>query len=541
MAPSMPTPNLRPPTPYQEKPMQTSGPVGPGQGPWAKQMQTQNFVAGLQNMAGKIVQQVQERKYRQDMQIFDQFAQAYKGKNDADAQLQAADQQIAQAKAALQADPNNAQAKQTLLQATQQRKQAEQAQLVNKNKLDDISADPKKYKLLQKGYGIDDKNAGTQQRQMAIQSIKNSTGLGEKASSIIAQLPQTQQLSPQAQAQEMARKAGVISPPATGGQMLSAEVKQRADQQRHEDRQADQQFKAEALAHKVGMDTDKFLETLPAKGLVAERDADGDVARNPDGSIKTRNMTLAELKDNPRLAEQYAENQAKIDLQVAQMKATGVRAMTGVMREQRLRQQQAQASNPGQIGLWAKAVADPTSGVTLATVPAAARGAVVQAVAAGGMKIAKPLTSQEMNRMDLANNAVLNIEEAQSILARRPDMFGPAGWGKTKYEKAIAGGDPDALKFQAAITLANLPAVGIHGVRGKWAIEDLDKLDGNLYLNPESMQGVLGEIHRSASEFQSLAGRGSQLGGDEAAIPADHIVSAEDMKRALTPTPTPTP
>ena len=55
----------------------------------------------------------------------------------------------------------------------------------------------------------------------------------------------------------------------------------------------------------------------------------------------------------------------------------------------------------------------------------------------------------------------------------------------------LAGGDPDAVKFQAAITLANLPAVGIHGVRGQWAVEDLDKLHGNLYLNPASMTNVL--------------------------------------------------
>lgn len=513
MQTAVPNVQVRQPAPFQPQQKQSTGPVGPGQGPWKKQVEQQNFVAQVQNMAGKAAQVLEQRKARVQQQTFDQFTTAAKGLNDAQGQLQTAQQQIQQATAKLQADPNDAQAKQTIAQATQQLKSAQQAVQQNQTVINDIANDPKKSKLLQKGFGIDDKNAKTPERAQAISAIKKSTGVGDNAANILGRLPQTQQLTPQAQGQQMARQAGVSSPPATQGQILAASVKSTADQIRHEDKVTDQRMRAEATAAKVGLNTDKFIAGLADKGLVAERDADGDVMRNDDGTIKTRNMTTAELAGNPQLAEKYRAQNAKIDLQTAQMKATGVRAMTSMMREQRMAQEKKQATDPGAIQSWVKQVTDPTSGTTLATVPMAARSAVVQAVGAAGLKIAKPLNSEEIKRMDLANNAVKNIEEAQSILARRPDMFGPAGWGKTKFEMALAGGDPDALRYQAAIELANLPAVGIHGVRGKWAIEDLNKLDGNLYLNPESMGGALSEIHRSASEFQKLAGRGPQLEG----------------------------
>ena len=57
--------------------------------------------------------------------------------------------------------------------------------------------------------------------------------------------------------------------------------------------------------------------------------------------------------------------------------------------------------------------------------------------------MAKPLTGAELTRADLAGNAIHNIEEAQAILKRRPDMFGPAGYGKSKFQELLAGGDPD--------------------------------------------------------------------------------------------------
>ena len=195
----------------------------------------------------------------------------------------------------------------------------------------------------------------------------------------------------------------------------------------------------------------------------------------------------------------------------AQKKADLIKARdTTFSQEMKLRQAGRNVNPPATpqtIGNWGTLLADPKSGVTLANVPQRDRAGVINAMQANGQKLAKPLTAKELDRSDLAGNAVDNIEEAQRILERRPDMFGPAGYGKTQFQKLMEGGDPDAMAYLTAINLANLPAVGIHGVRGKYALEDLSKLDSNLYLNADSMRNVLSEIHRSASEFKGAGGR----------------------------------
>ena len=106
----------------------------------------------------------------------------------------------------------------------------------------------------------------------------------------------------------------------------------------------------------------------------------------------------------------------------------------------------------------------------------------------------------------------------------RPQRLNPGSrfdWYNCREERRHARQEsPDANAFRTAITLANLPAVGVHGVKGRWALEDLGKLDSDLYKNPQSMQNVLAEIHRSSEEFRDSGGR---------------------QKENPTPTPTPTP
>jgi hypothetical protein len=164
-------------------------------------------------------------------------------------------------------------------------------------------------------------------------------------------------------------------------------------------------------------------------------------------------------------------------------------------------------SNPDSTKNWGDLLSDPKSGVTLANVPAKQRGDVINAMKVANQQIAKPLTAAELNRSDLAGNALSNIEEAQRILTARPDLFGPGGWLKSKFRQALEGGDPDARAYQTAINLANLPALGIHGIRGKYALEDLSKLDSDLYTNKAAMANVLSEMHRSVDEFSNAGGR----------------------------------
>jgi hypothetical protein len=336
-------------------------------------------------------------------------------------------------------------------------------------------------------------------------------GLGQQAAGIMSQLPQTQQLTPQAQAQQMARQAGIVGAPATGGQLLNAESAANRNATTSQNNEANQTIKAEALAAKVGLDTDKLVASLPNKGMKAVKNEDGTYKRDANGELVTANLTHADLENNPALSEKWEENRAKINLQVAQAQATTVRARIAQMAEQRKRAQLLQVSQPGSIQTWASALADPSTGVTLSNVPSAARGAVLAQMTRNGQRLSKPLTGDEIKRADLATNANSNIEAAQAILAKRPDMFGPSGWGKTKFEMAVAGGDPDAIDFVTDMKLANLPAVGVHGVRGKYAIEDLSRLDSNLYLNKDSMGAVLTDIHRSTTEFSKSGGRQSPI------------------------------
>jgi hypothetical protein len=169
-------------------------------------------------------------------------------------------------------------------------------------------------------------------------------------------------------------------------------------------------------------------------------------------------------------------------------------------------------SSPQAVSNWSDLLANPASNTTMAQVKPADRNAVIADMKARGLSPSHPLTAKELDRSDLANNALDNLASAQAIWQKRPDLFGPAGYGKSKMQQALEGGDQDALAFQTAINLANLPAVGIHGVRGRWALEDLAKYDSNLWLNHDSMGRVLGEIHRSVNDFAPAGGR-RPLGG----------------------------
>lgn len=292
MQTAVPNVQVRQPAPFQPQQKQSTGPVGPGQGPWKKQVEQQNFVAQVQNMAGKAAQVLEQRKARVQQQTFDQFTTAAKGLNDAQGQLQTAQQQIQQATAKLQADPNDAQAKQTIAQATQQLKSAQQAVQQNQTVINDIANDPKKSKLLQKGFGIDDKNAKTPERAQAISAIKKSTGVGDNAANILGRLPQTQQLTPQAQGQAQAHAAGVTSgQPATQGQLLTAAEKMMQDKRLT----SAQQEKLEA--------------GLYAKGFVVDR--------GEDGKMDIRAMTTEERSNNPVFAAQDKLAEAKTDAQKA--------------------------------------------------------------------------------------------------------------------------------------------------------------------------------------------------------------------------------
>jgi hypothetical protein len=459
---------------------------------------------GVIGLAAMVIDATRARKRREMDQDMGHFVNLSAGRDEAQSQAQKADEIIRATMPKIQANPHDQDARAALVQASQMRQKAQAALQQNDQNLRDLANSPRGAKLLkhlEKAAGLDEKHMNSPERQSLIQAIQKKQQVDAQTARMMSVLTQRQQLSPEARAQQQMQQAGVLGKPATAGQLLNAQG-----------RNADRQLKAEGMANKVGLDTEKMVEQIRRQsGLVPVRDAKGVIQRNPDGSMRTENLKVEDMTAEEY--QRYLDVKAQTDLRTAQAKAAPVKAAAQMLNAQRIRAEHAQMATPGYVQAWAKALQDPTQKVTIAQVPKEARGPALAAVQAAGGKLAIPLTGDEIKRMDLATNALKNVEEMERILKDRPDMFGPGGWMGTKFELAFNGGDPDALKFYAAKNLANLPAVGVHGVRGKWALQDLDKLDGNLYLNAEAMTGVLGEIKRSVSEFQRLGARPPSISG----------------------------
>lgn len=169
------------------------------------------------NAVGQIKQYHDQQQNKQLTAKYSAFTGAVKG-------MEAAKEMAQNAQTILQQDPNNQQAKQMLQQATQM---GQQNQSVLSTMLDPSTPDGKKNaKLLAKGFGIDDKNADTPERQAAIQALqKQQPGLGSGAANIMSQMPQTLQMSPQTQVQAQMIKAKVAPSAATGTSMLQTAQK----------------------------------------------------------------------------------------------------------------------------------------------------------------------------------------------------------------------------------------------------------------------------------------------------------------------------
>jgi hypothetical protein len=287
---SMQQPQAAPRQPAQ--PVQSAQAYGPGQGGAARKNDMQNLVRSAQGLANQVGQQVQQRKIRQYQQVTGNFMTATKGVNDAQAQVQQGQQLLQQAAQRLQQNPNDPQARQMIQQGQQLTQQGKQALQINKAKLDDIAADPKQHKIISKAFGVDDKNANSPERQALVQQLQKSMGVGAGAAGLISGIPQTAQLSPQAQQQAMAVQAGALGKPATGGQQLQA---------------ATQLTKtAETEAGKMARATMGDTVRAATQGM------------KYDDSGKLVPMTPEEIQKNPVLSSSVAVKQARTEMQQAQ-------------------------------------------------------------------------------------------------------------------------------------------------------------------------------------------------------------------------------
>ena len=190
-------------TQQQPQPQQQQGQRQAGQG---RAVSLQNLGSTLQNVIGKVGEKLQQRKATEQQHLFDRYAQTTAGITAAKAQFQ-------EAITALKANPQDPVARQKL-------QEAQQASAQNQAIQDAMFNGPngeKNYKTLAKGFGIDDKNANTPEREAAKKAYMKTMGVGERSASIGSQLPMTRQPVPGQQQQK----------PATQGQELNAAVQMR--------------------------------------------------------------------------------------------------------------------------------------------------------------------------------------------------------------------------------------------------------------------------------------------------------------------------
>lgn len=268
---------------------------GPGQGGAKKLQSMQNLVKSAQGVANKFQQYTQQKQQREYEQTIGRFTGATQGINQAQAQIQ-------QASAALKQNPQDQNAQQMLQQAQGALKQ-------NQTILNDMVNDKKQHKIITKAFGVDDKNADSPERAAAKAVLQKQMGVSGGAAGILSQLPQTQQLSPQAQSQQMARQAGVVGAPATQGQILASVDKAQAEAGKD----------TRAAANEAGKDQRATMREQLQAHMNGMNVVDG----------KLVPMTAEEISKNPVLSAKVGVQATTMQLkqaqaQLAQAKASAV-------------------------------------------------------------------------------------------------------------------------------------------------------------------------------------------------------------------------
>lgn len=253
-----------------EREQQTSQ-FGVGGGGAHQRESMQNLVKSAQSLANTITQAVEAKKQRQYQQVIGRYTATVAGLNQAQGQVQQGQQMIDQAKQRLAKNPQDENAQAMAKAGAQMVQQGQQALQQNQTNLNDIASDPKQHKIIAKAYGIDDKNANSPERQALIQTLQKSMGIGPQAASLASRMPQTQQLSPEAQQQQIARQAGVVGAPATQGQLLSSATKMAttATTEAGKDKRLEQALEVRREA--LGLDEDG--KPLPLENLPLEKRA----------------------------------------------------------------------------------------------------------------------------------------------------------------------------------------------------------------------------------------------------------------------------
>ncbi len=110
-------------------------------------------------------------------------------------------------------------------------------------------------------------------------------------------------------------------------------------------------------------------------------------------------------------------------------------------------------------------------------------------------------TGTERNKGDMARSADQQIDDMASIVAKRPDIFGPAAGRKTDFNVWVGSQDPDAQRFRAARTIAGDHLAGTFGGRSEAALDALDAAIGHFKDNPKAIQAGLSQLKEANHLF----------------------------------------
>jgi hypothetical protein len=110
-------------------------------------------------------------------------------------------------------------------------------------------------------------------------------------------------------------------------------------------------------------------------------------------------------------------------------------------------------------------------------------------------------TGQERNKADLASSAHDQLADIKSIVAKRPDIFGPVNGRKTDFNVWLGSQDPDAQRFRAARTIAGDHLAGVFGGRSEAALNALDHAIGQFKDNPAAVSAGIDQLDKANDRF----------------------------------------
>ncbi len=109
-------------------------------------------------------------------------------------------------------------------------------------------------------------------------------------------------------------------------------------------------------------------------------------------------------------------------------------------------------------------------------------------------------TGGERKTGDLAESAVNQVHTLKGIIGAHPEIFGPGPGRAQRIEAWLGNQTPDTAAFNAAKTYLAEHSAGVFGGRGKYIIEELNKIT-RPESNPEALNAALEVAENTAQHF----------------------------------------